>query len=191
MIFVVFVFLFVDLFDIVGILVGVVIKVGLIEKDGKILCLNCVLLVDLIVMFVGVLFGILNIIFYIESVFGVVVGGCIGLIVVVVGILFFFVLFFLLLVGMILVYVMAGVFFYVVILMMLGLVSIDWCDLIEVVFIVVICLMMFLIFLIVEGILFGFIVYVVIKFFSGKGCSVFFSVWVMVVIFVIKYILVV
>lgn len=82
------------------------------------LCLGCVLSVDSIVMIVGLMFGILMIMLYIEFVVGVFVGGCIGFIVVVVGICFLLMMFFVLLVGMIFVYVMVGVILYVVVLMM-------------------------------------------------------------------------
>ncbi|HFG1575448.1 TPA: NCS2 family permease [Vibrio cholerae] len=189
MISVVFAFLFVDLFDTAGTLVGVANKAGLIEKDGKIPRLNRALLADSTATSVGALLGTSNTTSYIESVSGVAVGGRTGLTAVVVGILFLLALFFSPLAGMIPAYATAGALFYVAILMMSGLVSIDWRDLTEAAPTVVTCLMMPLTFSIAEGISLGFIAYAAIKLFSGKGRSVSLSVWVMAAIFVIKYIL--
>ncbi|HFG2431066.1 TPA: NCS2 family permease [Vibrio cholerae] len=189
MISVVFAFLFVDLFDTAGTLVGVATKAGLIEKDGKIPRLNRALLADSTATSVGALLGTSNTTSYIESVSGVAVGGRTGLTAVVVGILFLLALFFSPLAGMIPAYATAGALFYVAILMMSGLVSIDWRDLTEAAPTVVTCLMMPLTFSIAEGISLGFIAYAAIKLFSGKGRSVSLSVWVMAAIFVIKYIL--
>ncbi|WP_424863355.1 solute carrier family 23 protein, partial [Vibrio cholerae] len=60
MISVVFAFLFVDLFDTAGTLVGVATKAGLIEKDGKIPRLNRALLADSTATSVGALLGTSN-----------------------------------------------------------------------------------------------------------------------------------
>lgn len=66
-----FVFLFVDLFDNLGMLVVVMKCVGLIEVDGWILWLNWILFIDVIVMMVGVLVGMSIVMSYVESVVGV------------------------------------------------------------------------------------------------------------------------
>ncbi|EKO3929423.1 NCS2 family permease, partial [Vibrio metschnikovii] len=112
-----------------------------------------------------------------------------GLTAVVVGILFILALFFSPLAGMIPAYATAGALFYVAILMMSGLVSIDWRDLTEAAPTVVTCLLMPLTFSIAEGIALGFISYAVIKLLSGKGRHVSLSVWIMAIVFVIKFIL--
>ncbi|WP_277206246.1 NCS2 family permease [Vibrio misgurnus] len=189
MISVVFAFLFVDLFDTAGTLVGVATKADLLDKDGKIPRLNRALLADSTATSVGALLGTSNTTSYVESVSGVAVGGRTGLTAVVVGILFLLALFFSPLAGMIPAYATAGALFYVAILMMSGLVSIDWRDLTEAAPTVVTCLVMPLTFSIAEGISLGFIAYAAIKLFSGQGRSVSLSVWVMAAIFVIKYIL--
>ncbi|MGL6025843.1 MAG: NCS2 family permease [Vibrio sp.] len=189
MISVVFAFLFVDLFDTAGTLVGVATKADLLDKDGKIPRLNRALLADSTATSVGALLGTSNTTSYVESVSGVAVGGRTGLTAVVVGILFLLALFFSPLAGMIPAYATAGALFYVAILMMSGLVSIDWRDLTEAAPTVVSCLVMPLTFSIAEGISLGFIAYAAIKLFSGQGRSVSLSVWVMAAIFVIKYIL--
>ncbi|EHG1328747.1 NCS2 family permease [Vibrio vulnificus] len=187
MISVVFAFLFVDLFDTAGTLVGVATKANLIEKDGKLPRLNKALLADSTATSVGALLGTSNTTSYIESVSGVTAGGRTGLTAVVVGVLFLLALFFSPLAGMIPAYATAGALFYVAILMLSGLVSIDWRDLTEAAPVVVTCLLMPLTFSIAEGISLGFIAYAAIKLFSGKGRDVSLSVWIMSAIFIIKY----
>lgn len=189
MISVVFAFLFVDLFDTAGTLVGVAQKADLIGKDGKIPRLNKALLADSTATSVGALLGTSNTTSYIESVSGVAAGGRTGLTAVVVGIFFLLALFFSPLAGMIPAYATAGALFYVAILMLSGLVSIDWRDLTEAAPVVVTCLLMPLTFSIAEGISLGFIAYAAIKLFSGKGRDVSVSVWVMAAIFILKYVL--
>lgn len=188
MISIVFAFLFVDLFDTAGTLVGVAQKAELMTEDGKIPRLNRALLADSTATSVGALLGTSNTTSYIESVAGVAAGGRTGLTAVVVGILFLFALFFSPLAGMIPAYATAGALFYVAILMLSGLVSIDWRDLTEAAPVVVTCLLMPLTFSIADGISLGFITYAGIKLCSGKGRDVSLSVWVMAAIFTLKFV---
>lgn len=188
MISVVFAFLFVDLFDTAGTLVGVAQKADLIGKDGKIPRLNKALLADSTATSIGALLGTSNTTSYVESTAGVAAGGRTGLTAVVVGILFLLALFFSPLAGMIPAYAAAGALFYVAILMLSGLVNIDWRDLTEAAPVVVTCLLMPLTYSIAEGIVLGFISYTAIKVLSGKGRDISASVWVMSAIFVAKLI---
>ncbi|MEG3221461.1 NCS2 family permease [Vibrio gigantis] len=188
MISVVFAFLFVDLFDTAGTLVGVATKANLIKEDGKLPRLNKALLADSTATSIGALLGTSNTTSYVESVSGVAEGGRTGLTAVVVGILFLLALFFSPLAGMIPAYATSGALFYVAILMMSGLVGIDWRDLTEAAPVVVTCLLMPLTYSIAEGISLGFIAYAAIKLLSGKGRDVSPAVWVMSVIFILKYI---
>ncbi|MGR6833460.1 NCS2 family permease [Aliivibrio wodanis] len=185
---VVFAFLFVDLFDTAGTLVGVSQKAGIMDKDGNIPRLNKALLADSTATSVGALLGTSNTTSYIESVAGVAAGGRTGLTAVVVGILFLLALFFSPLAGMVPAYATAGALFYVAILMMSGLVSIDWRDLTEAAPVVVVCLLMPLTFSIADGISLGFISYAAIKLLSGKGRDVHISVWVLAALFTLKFI---
>src|ERR1700689_180115 len=91
---IVFIFLFVDMFDNVGTLVAVTKKAGLTAKDGSIPRLNRILLSDSISMLVGALAGTSPVTSYIESASGVAVGGRTGLTSVIVGLLFLGTLFF-------------------------------------------------------------------------------------------------
>ncbi len=85
---VVFVFLFVDLFDNVGTLVAVTKKAGLVDRDGSIPHLNRILLADSTAAMVGAVAGVSTVTSYIESAAGVAEGGRTGLTSVTVGLLF-------------------------------------------------------------------------------------------------------
>ncbi|PWI34506.1 guanine permease [Vibrio albus] len=187
MISVVFAFLFVDLFDTAGTLVGVATKANLIKEDGKIPRLNRALLADSTATAVGALLGTSNTTSYVESTAGVACGGRTGLTAVVVGILFLLALFFSPLAGMIPAYATSGALFYVAILMMSGLVAIDWRDLTEAAPVAVVCLLMPLTYSIADGIALGFISYAAIKALSGKGRQVPVGVWVLAAIFALKF----
>jgi AGZA family xanthine/uracil permease-like MFS transporter len=189
MISVIFAFLFVDLFDTAGTLVGVASKAGFIKEDGKLPRLNKALLADSTATSIGAVLGTSNTTSYVESTAGVAAGGRTGLTAVVVGILFLLALFFSPLAGMIPAYATAGALLYVAILMLSGLVGIDWRDITEAAPVVVTCLLMPFTFSIAEGIALGFISYSAIKLLSGRGRDVSISVWVMSAIFILKYIL--
>ena len=85
---VVFVFLFVDLFDNVGTLVAVTKRAGLIDESGAIPRLNRILAADSIASMGGALVGTSTVTSYIESAAGVAAGGRTGLTAVVTGLLF-------------------------------------------------------------------------------------------------------
>ncbi|MGR5365532.1 NCS2 family permease [Photobacterium damselae] len=185
---VVFAFLFVDLFDTAGTLVGVATKANLMDKDGKLPRLSRALLADSTATSVGALLGTSNTTSFVESVSGVAVGGRTGLTAVTVGVLFLLALFFAPLAGMVPAYATAGALFYVAILMMSGLVSVDWRDLTEAAPVVVVCLLMPLTYSIAEGIGLGFITYAAVKVMSGKGRDINVSVWVIAGLFLAKII---
>ena len=85
---VVFVFLFVDLFENIGTLVTVTRKAGLVRPDGSIPGLNRMLYADSIASMIGALLGTTTVTSYVESATGVEVGGRSGLTAVVTGLLF-------------------------------------------------------------------------------------------------------
>ncbi|WP_434359254.1 NCS2 family permease [Parasalinivibrio latis] len=186
---IVFAFLFVDLFDTAGTLVGVAQRADLLDKDGKLPRLNRALLADSTATSVGAMLGTSNTTSYIESIAGVAEGGRTGLTAVVVGILFLAALFLSPLAGMVPAYATAGALFYVAILMMSGLVSVNWRDLTEAAPVVVVCLLMPLTYSIASGIGLGFISYCAVKLFSGKGREVHIGVWVLAALFFLKFVL--
>ncbi|WP_419253094.1 NCS2 family permease [Caulobacter sp. ErkDOM-YI] len=91
---IIFVFLFVDLFDNVGTLVAVTKKAGLVAPDGSIPRLNRILLADSVATIAGSVAGTSTVVSYIESASGVQAGGRTGLTAVIVGLLFLLTLFF-------------------------------------------------------------------------------------------------
>ncbi len=85
---VVFVFLFVDLFDNVGTLVAVTKKAGLVNPDGEIPRLNRILFADATATLAGSMAGTSTVVSYIESAAGVAVGGRTGIASIVTGLFF-------------------------------------------------------------------------------------------------------
>jgi len=84
-----FVFLFVDLFDNIGTLVAVTKRAGLMDAAGKIPGLNRILMTDAVATIVGSMAGTSTVTSYVESAAGVQAGGRTGLTAIVTGILFF------------------------------------------------------------------------------------------------------
>ena len=125
---IVFVFLFVDMFDNVGTLVAVTKRAGLVANDGSIPRLNRILLADSASMLVGAMAGTSPVTSYIESAAGVAVGGRTGLTSVVVGLLFLCTLFFAPLVQAIPAAATAPALILVGALMMGSLAEVEWAD---------------------------------------------------------------
>ena len=125
---IVFVFLFVDMFDNIGTLMAVTRKAGLVAADGSVPRLNQILLSDSTAMLFGAVVGTSPVTSYIESAAGVAVGGRTGLTSVVVGILFLATLFFAPLVQAIPTAATAPALILIGALMMGALAEIDWSD---------------------------------------------------------------
>ena len=125
---IVFVFLFVDLFDNIGTLVAVTNRAGLIAPDGTIPRLNRILLTDSIAMLFGALVGTSPVTSYIESASGVAVGGRTGLTSIFVGLLFLTTLLFAPLVQAIPTAATAPALVLVGALMMGALAEVDWAE---------------------------------------------------------------
>src|SRR5581483_3423048 len=128
---IVFVFLFVDMFDNIGTLVAVTKRAGLVAQDGSVPRMNRILLADSISMLVGASVGTSPVTSYIESAAGVSVGGRTGLTSVIVGILFLFTLFFAPLVQAIPTAATAPALILVGGMMMGALREVDWIDPVE------------------------------------------------------------
>jgi AGZA family xanthine/uracil permease-like MFS transporter len=90
---IVFVFLFVDLFDNIGTLMGVSKKAGLLEANNRIPRLNRILLTDAAATIGGSLLGTTTVVSYIESAAGIAAGGRTGVASIVTGLLFIAALF--------------------------------------------------------------------------------------------------
>ena len=86
-------FLFVDLFDNIGTLVGVTRRAGLIGEDGRIPRLNRILFTDSVATMAGALAGTSTVTSYVESAAGVQAGGRTGITAIVTGLLFLLTMF--------------------------------------------------------------------------------------------------
>lgn len=166
---VIFAFLFVDLFDTSGTLVGVAQKANLLDKDGKMPKLGRALLADSTATMAGAALGTSTTTSYIESAAGISAGGRTGLTACVVAILFLLALFFAPLAGAVPAFATAPALLFVAVLMMSSLAQIEWDDLTVAAPVVVAALAMPLTFSIANGIAFGFIAWTLIKLLAGRG----------------------
>jgi AGZA family xanthine/uracil permease-like MFS transporter len=166
---IVFVFLFVDMFDNIGTLVAVTKRAGLIAPDGTIPRLNRILLSDSIAMLFGALAGTSPVTSYVESAAGVAVGGRTGLTSVVVGILFLATLFFAPLVQAIPSAATAPALILVGALMMGALAEIDWSDAAEAIPAFLTVIIIPLTYSIANGLAFGITSYAILKLARGQA----------------------
>jgi len=180
-------FLLVDVFDTAGTLVAVSTRAGLVSDDGKLPKLGSALLSDSAATTVGALAGTSSTTSFIESAAGVEAGGRTGLTAVVVGGSFIACLFFAPLAQSIPSYATASALLFVACLMVRGLADLDWDDLTECAPAVVTALAMPLSFSIADGLGLGFLSYVVIKILSGKAQSCPAAVYVIAVVFALKF----
>ncbi|HDZ39770.1 MAG TPA: NCS2 family permease, partial [Marinobacter sp.] len=152
MISIVFAFLFVDLFDTSGTLIGAAQRGGLLDKDGKLPRLGRALMSDSVATMSGAALGTSTTTSYIESTAGISAGGRTGLTAVVVAVLFLACLLLSPIASIIPAYATAPALLYVAVLMASGLKLIDWDDITEAAPAVVTALMMPLTFSIANGI---------------------------------------
>ncbi len=184
---IVFVFLFMDLFDNTGTLVGVAYRAGFVKPDGTIPRLNRVLIVDSAATIGGALLGTSTVTSYIESAAGVRAGGRTGLVGVTVAALFLLTLAFAPLAESVPLYATAPALLFVACLMARGLAEIDWDDVTEYAPAMVTALTMPLTFSIANGIAFGFITYAAVKLLSGRFREASPSMIGLALIFIVKY----
>ena len=185
---IIFSFLLVNLFDSSGTLLGVTDKAGFSDEKGRFPKMKQALYVDSASAVVGSYIGTSAISTYIESGAGVSVGGRTGMTAVVVGLLFLLTIFFSPLAGMVPAYATAGALVYVGILMASSLIKVTWEDLTEATPAFITSAMMPFTYSITEGIAFGFISYCVMKVGTGRWREVNAPVWVVSVLFLIKFI---
>ncbi len=169
----IFVFLFMDMFDTIGTLIGVAEQAGFV-KDNKLPRANKVLLVDAAGTVAGACLGTSTVTSYIESAAGVAYGGKTGLTSVTVGILFLVALFFAPLISGVGSYLPVTACALVIVgaLMMKNVMKIDWQDASEAIPAFLITIGIPLTFSISDGLAIGFVTYPVVKLISGKGRSV-------------------
>jgi len=166
---VVFVFLFVDLFDNVGTLTAVTKRAGLQAPDGSIPRLNRILYTDAAATTLGSLAGTSTVVSYVESTSGVSVGGRTGLTAVVVGLLFLAALFIAPLASLVPAAATAPALILVGAMMMSALKEVEWDDPVTAIPAFLTLIMIPLTFSIANGIAIGITSYAALKLVSGKA----------------------
>ena len=184
---IVFTFLFVDLFDTAGTLIGLAHRAGLLDEQGRLPRLGKALLADSTATAAGALIGTSTTTSYIESAAGINAGGRTGLTAVTVAVLFLLALFFSPLAQTVPPYATAPALLFVACLMTRGLAEIDWEDVTESAPAVVTAIAMPLTFSIAHGMGIGFITYVAVKVLSGKAGECPPAVYVIAALFVVKF----
>ncbi|MEZ9836465.1 NCS2 family permease [Vibrio sp. 10N.261.52.C11] len=187
MISVILAFLFVNMFDTAGTLMGVAERANLTNPEtGKIEGLSKALKADSISSVAGACVGCPPVTSYVESAAGVAAGARTGLSAIVVGVLFLAAIFLSPLAGMIPAYATSGALIYVAFVMMSSMQHVDWKDFTNGAPAAITALMMPLTFSIANGIALGFITYTVLKLATGKTKDVSISMYFLAAIFIAK-----
>jgi AGZA family xanthine/uracil permease-like MFS transporter len=181
-------FLFVNLFDTAGTLLGVANRSKLTNETGVIKNFDKALKADSGSSVAGSFFGCSPVTSYVESSAGVEAGGRTGLTAVFVGALFLVAIFFSPLAAIVPPYATAGALIYVAILMLSGMEKLDWSDFTELLPALIMIIMIPLTFSIANGIALGFISYVVMKIFTGNIKNISSGAWFLALIFMAKFI---
>ena len=184
---VVFSFLFIDVFDNAGTLIGVTHRAGLLDEKGNLPRMKQALLADSFAAMFGALIGTSTTTSYIESASGVAAGGRTGLTAVFVALFFLLALFFAPLAGMVPAYASSAALLYVACVMTRGLADMAWDDVTEYAPAVVTAIAMPLTYSIATGIGLGFVTYAVIKILAGKFSEAKPVVMLLAVLFAVKF----
>ncbi len=179
-------FLFVNLFDTAGTLLGVASRANLLDTAGEVKNLGKALKADSSSSIFGAFFGCAPVTSYVESSAGVEAGGRTGFTALVVGVFFVVAIFFSPLASMVPAYATSGALIYVAILMLGGMEKLDWADASELLPALIIIVMIPLTFSIANGIALGFLSYVILKLASGQAKSISTGAWFLSVIFITK-----
>lgn len=185
---VLFAFLFVDMFDTLGTLIGVATKADMLDENGKLPKIKQALLADAVATSAGAVIGTSTTTTFVESSAGVAAGARTGLASAVTGILFLVSIFFSPIFCAIPAFATAPGLIFVGFLMISAILDIDFKDLTEAVPAYLCLLCMPMMYSISEGIAVGVISYVVINVICGKAKKITTLMYVLAVLFVCKYI---
>lgn len=188
MLVVVFTFLFIDMFDTVGTLVGVCTKANMVDEKGNIKRLNQAFMADSIATTAGAMLGTSTTTTYVESAAGVAQGGRSGLTALVVAVCFAISLFFSPLFLSIPAAATAPALFLVGLLMLEPITKIPFNDFSESIPAFVCIIMMPLTYSISNGILLGMITYVLMNIICGNFKKITPTMYILAVLFILKYI---
>lgn len=185
---VVFAFLFVDIFDTLGTLIGCATKANMLDKEGKLPGIKGALMADAVGTTVGACLGTSTITTFVESSSGIAEGGRTGLTSVVSGLLFILALFFSPVFLAIPSFATAPALIVVGFFMMQSVAKINWSDMLEAIPAFICIFAMPFMYSISEGISFGVISFVVLNAVAGKAKKITPLMWVLAVLFILKYI---
>ncbi len=185
---IIFVFLFVDLFDNVGTLAAVTKRAGLQEADGTVPRLNRILYADAAATTIGSLAGTSTVTSYIESASGVAEGGRTGLTAIVTGVLFLLALLVAPLATLVPVAATSPALIMVGAMMVGALGEIEWSDPVEAVPAFLIAIMIPLTFSIADGLAFGITAYAVLKIAGGRAKAADWMLFVLASLFVARFV---
>lgn len=183
-----FTFLFVDLFDTLGTLMGVASKTDYLDEDGKLPKIKEALLADAIGTTIGAMLGTSTVTTYVESSAGVAEGGRTGLTAITTAICFAVALVFSPIFLAIPGFATTPALVIVGVFMIDGITKIDFGDITESLPAFLTMAMMPLAYSISEGLIFGVITYTVAKVFTGKSKDVHWMMYILAVVFAIKLI---
>ena len=185
---VVFTFLFVDIFDTVGTLVGVSAKAGMLDEQGKLKEASPALLADAIGTTAGSLLGTSTVTTFVESASGVAEGGRTGLTALSTAFFFFLSLFLFPVFGMIPAQATGPALVIVGLFMLSSIKEIDFYDYSEAIPAFITIIAMPFCYSIAEGISFGMISYVLIKLLAGKRKDISILMYILAIVFVLRII---
>ena len=186
---VMFAFLFVDLFDTIGTLIGVSTKAGMLDKDGKLPNIKGALLADAIATTAGAMLGTTTVTTFVESASGVSEGGRTGLTAMTTAVLFAVSLLLSPIFLAIPAFATAPALIVVGFYMFSNVVHIDFSDMTEAIPCYICILAMPLFYSISEGISMGIISYVFINAVTGKAKKVTPLMYILSIMFIAKYFL--
>jgi AGZA family xanthine/uracil permease-like MFS transporter len=185
---IIFVFLFVDLFDNIGTLIGVTKKAGLIDKQNRIPRVNRILLTDASATVVSSLAGTSTVVSYIESAAGIAAGGRSGVTAIVVGVMFLLAVVAAPVAGLVPVAATAPALIIVGSLMVSSVAEIPWSDPVFALPAFLTMISIPLTFSIANGIAFGFIAYTLLKVSRGEFRTVNPLVYVLTALFIARFV---
>ncbi len=183
-----FAFLFVDIFDTLGTVIGVANKAKMIDENGKLPRIKQVLLADAVATSAGAVLGTSTTTTFVESSAGVSEGARTGLASIVTGLLFLVSIFLSPIFIAIPSFATAPALIYVGFLMITSVVEIDMEDLTEAIPAYLCLIAMPLFYSISEGICFGIVSYVIINLVCGKAKKITPLMYILAILFIAKYI---
>ena len=186
-----FAFLFVDMFDTIGTLVGTASRAGMVDKDGNMPQMKEALLADAVGTVAGAIAGTSTVTTFVESASGVEAGGRTGLTAFTTGILFLACMFIAPIAAIIPAAATSSALIYVGILMISGLSKVDFTDIYQTVPAAIMLISMPISGSIGHGIGLALISYTIMKVFTGKAKEVSVLTYIISAIFLLKFFLVV